>query len=116
MFERASSLLRRLVGKTPVPQSKTATSELDRRLWIRYATDVATNIQVAGNGQETRLPARVKDISLGGANLVLDRAFPPGQLLSLELPREGGQETQTVLACVVRVRAEDSGEWAVGCV
>ncbi|MBI3412406.1 MAG: PilZ domain-containing protein [Planctomycetes bacterium] len=118
MFGRTFSYWRRLVGKpaASAQANPQADPEADRRLWVRFATDVATNVQLASNGQEMRFPARVKDISRGGVSLLVGKTFPAGELISLEFPHTGNHETHTVLACVIRVTAEGPGQWAIGCV
>ncbi len=114
MFERTFSFWRRLVGMTATPSED---PQADRRLWVRYPADVKANVQLAaGAVLENRVSARVRDISLGGANLLVDRSFDAGQMLSVELPRAGDGDSHTVLACVVRVVPEESGQWALGCV
>jgi hypothetical protein len=59
------------------------------------------------------LPARVRNISRGGINLVLKRAFEPGTLLSVDLP--GSALTIEVLACVVRCEELEEESWELGC-
>ena len=116
MFGTTFTFWRRLVGQGPA----TATAEpsqADRRLWVRYPADLTTKVQLAaGAVLENRVSARVRDISVGGANLLVDRLFETGQLLSLELPHAGGDNTHTVLACVVRAIPEGENQWALGCV
>jgi hypothetical protein len=45
----------------------------------------------------------------------MDRRFEPGTLLTVELPAEDGRSAYTVLACVVHVRSQTDGTWALGC-
>src|SRR5687768_3165481 len=100
MLSSTFSFWRRLVGKAPAPAPEP--SQADRRLWVRYPADLTTKVQLAaGAVLENRVSAKVRDISLGGANLLVDRRFETGQLLSLELPHVN-DDTHTVLACVVR--------------
>ena len=116
MFERTASLWRRLVGANPGQQTSGGTATAvheDRRLWCRYKSDSEATLQL---GSDDRVSARVRDISLGGANLVVNRPVSSGQMLTLELPSANGQELQVVLACVVRVVPTGEGEWSVGCV
>ncbi len=63
-----------------------------------------------------RAPAHIRDVSLGGVNLVCDRPFQPGQILSLELPGVVEDGDHQVLACVVRSVPEPDGQWSLGCV
>ncbi len=88
----------------------------ERRLWVRYPAEVATDVQLVDRESPERMAAQVRDISRGGASLLLDRDVPPGQLLNIELPSADTSESQTVLACVVRSNAGRAGEWIVGCV
>src|SRR5262249_8344078 len=114
MFGPTFSFWRRLVSKTPPSNMDTSA---ERRVWVRYPADVLANVQPAQNAElENRVCARVRDISLGGANLLVDRPFEAGQMLTLELPERDAHDKQTVLACVVRAVPESDGQWALGCV
>jgi hypothetical protein len=113
MFERTFSFWRRLIGGSADPVSP---AQDDRRVWARYPADIKTNAQLNGKSQPERIAVAVRDISLGGANIEVERSFAPGEMLSLELPRSAGGETHTVLACVVRVEQPEAGKWALGCV
>jgi len=113
MFERTFSFWRRLVGKNaPVAEA----GQDERRVWVRYPAKIKTTISVNGMVEPTRSAAAVRDISLGGANLVVDREFAAGSMLTLELPRTSQGERHEVLACVVRVVLESPGVWSLGCV
>jgi hypothetical protein len=114
MFERTLSLCRRLLGNRRQVDDAGATAvHDDRRLWVRYEADVQTSVHLAqANGSE-RIAARVRDVSVGGARLVVDRPLQLGQILSLELP--GEREVQKVLAYVVRVIKLAEARWSLGC-
>jgi hypothetical protein len=112
MFGRTFSFWRRLAGKTD-----DANVAADRRLWVRYPAEARTNVLPAGEPvPQNRVSAKVRDISVGGANLLVDRRFDPGEMVSVELPRGADREAATVLACVVRAEPEGDGEWTLGCV
>ena len=116
MFARTFSFCRRFVGlptQDSTASGVTATED-DRRVWVRQAADLVTTFQVAHETQQTKLAARVQDISQGGINLLVDRPFQTGEMLNVELPRSGGP-TLDVLVCVVRVE-EQGDQWALGCV
>ena len=122
MFERTFSFWRRWISRDqPAGEpcgaegSETAVAE-DRRLWVRYETDLQAHVQPNQNSPEERTLVQVRDISLGGTHLVSDRPFQPGQILSLELPIGETGDRQTVLACVVRLSPEAEGFWSLGCV
>jgi c-di-GMP-binding flagellar brake protein YcgR len=99
----------------PAPVEETATTEADRRVWVRYPANLETTYQTPGQAEQKRLSARVRDISQGGINLLTQQSFQPGDLLSVELPAADGQNVHTVLACIVRVNQEGE-DWALGCI
>jgi c-di-GMP-binding flagellar brake protein YcgR len=117
MFAKTFSFWRQFVGPSALPAAPTQPSAKndERRLWVRYATDLHGNVQLTHKQDGEKMLAKVRDLSLGGANLHVDRLVEPGQMLTLELPAEDG-EVRTVLACVVRVGVEDDSGWSLGCV
>jgi hypothetical protein len=117
MFAQTFSFWRRMVGRPQAQGSGSASEQEDRRLWVRYPADLRTMVQPADHLGEDRIAARVRDISRGGANLLLDRVFVPGTMLDLELPCPGDPERIiNMLACVVRASEEPNGNCSVGCV
>src|SRR5262245_9241018 len=104
MFERSFSFWRRLVGKSK--SDKAVATHHERRLWTRYPTDLRVTVRDASTADATPLEVQVRDISMGGANLITDRPFETGQILTLELPRRDDAAANDVLACVVRVSSE----------
>jgi hypothetical protein len=113
MFARTFSFWRRLVGRDGSPQPGSDPGDTERRVWIRYPANLEATFQPAG--ATNRFPARVRDISRGGANLIAGQPLKPGDLLSLELPDAAGQ-VQNVLACIVRITDHGPAEWALGCI
>lgn len=116
MLERTFTFWRNMVGKTAESRQETQNTavEDDRRLWMRYTTDFEGSVQLPEKNQEEKILVRVRDLSLGGANLHVDRPLKSGQMISLELHVD--QEIRTVLACVVRVSPLNNGNWSLGCV
>ncbi len=115
MFERTFSFWQKWIGGANEP--KPADHD-DRRNWIRYPSDLQTSVQLADAPAEMKQPARVRNISRGGASLVVDRAFKAGQMLSIELNRADEESVEIVhlLACIVHAQPEPSGKHALGCV
>jgi hypothetical protein len=113
MFEKTFSFWHRLVGTTSAAPS--AAVHDDRRLWVRYAADLEGKVQLAEKLGSAKILAKVRDLSLGGANLLVDQPLQPGQMLSVELPADQG-DVRTVLACVVRATPQAEGHWSLGCV
>jgi len=107
-------LWRRLTGLAPAEPASEPGSDKDRRVWLRYPSEVLTNYSLMGNGHEPLFSARVRDVSLGGINLITDRVFEPGTLLTVTLPGDG-KSSLAVLACIIHCRQRSENEWAVGC-
>jgi c-di-GMP-binding flagellar brake protein YcgR len=116
VFERATSLWRRLTHQ-PAPSHAAAAlaEEEERRVWVRRHVSIETRVTPASGEDETGLSARILDVSSGGVKIQLSRSFEAGDLLTLELPAAAGSPLVTVLACVAHSRATDEGEWIVGC-
>jgi hypothetical protein len=62
---------------------------------------------------QTKLQARIRDVSLGGIGLVLPRRFERGTGLAIDVPGPDGGHT--VFARVVRVAQTGSDSWLIGC-
>jgi hypothetical protein len=112
MFERTFTFWRRLVGKSEASSNK----DEDRRLWVRHPANLSTTVSPNANGKSVRVSSQVRDISRGGVHLLVEYPFEAGQLITIELPLAGSEQTQSVLACIVRVVAEGDGKWALGCI
>src|SRR5215213_3936467 len=91
--------------------------EKERRLWDRTACDVETVCRPTARGREGGgVPARVQNVSTGGACLHLAAALQPGELFSLRLPGGPADELAEVLACAVRCDSlGGDSAWEVGC-
>lgn len=111
MFKRTFSFWRRLFRGD---RSSKDTGD-ERRLWVRYPADLETSVQLNKRVLPIKSQAKIRDLSCGGCNLLLDHEVQPGQLIHLELPRPTDGDYM-VLACVVRAEREPSGKWALGCV
>lgn len=87
----------------------------DRRVRVRYPSGAQTTFQPLNGVVQPRHPARVRNISRSGINLIVPRGFEPGGMLSIDLPDPDGKSSYTVLACVVHASALPDGQWSVGC-
>jgi hypothetical protein len=65
--------------------------------------------------ERERRPGRVIDISASGLSLLVADPVDGGTLLSLQLQACTEHPAVTMLACVVRVAADPSGQWVLGC-
>jgi len=115
MAQQAFSFWRRWFGQAESEPTADVAVEEDRRLWLRYPTDLEGNVQLAEKKDADKMLAQVRDLSAGGANVIVDRPVQPGHMLTLELPTHDG-EVRTVLACVVRTVPQGDDAWSLGCV
>ncbi len=60
-------------------------------------------------------PGTIRDISTGGAGLILGRRFEPGAGLAVELPASGDRSEETLLARVRHATRLPDGRWLHGC-
>jgi len=103
---------------TPADESVTSPS-LERRAFVRLASDLVSNCRPSGSSREVSWPGKVRDISLGGVGLVLQHRFRPGTPLEVELRDPAGNPLGVVQARVVHataIREEDRSCWLLGCV
>ena len=91
------------------------TTRVERRAWVRYSCDLEASCIPADEDPEILWPARVVNISCGGAGLLLSRRFEPGTLLQVELqiPKKGF--SRPLLVQVLHVTGHEYGGWLVGC-
>jgi PilZ domain len=114
MFERTASLWRRLTGHVKSESDAGASEGDERRVWLRYPSNVMTQFAPANGTGQPALAGMIRDVSLGGIKLVVHQPIEPGTMLSISLPRQG-ESSMTVLACVVHCREISTSQWAVGC-
>jgi hypothetical protein len=57
----------------------------------------------------------LRDVSAGGAGLIVDTAVEAGTLLFVQLPGMRAGRTRTVAARVIHLTPLSTGEWLAGC-
>lgn len=87
----------------------------ERRAAVRQRFDWDVACELTSYGVGERWTAQVRDISVEGLGLVLDRAFESGTVLEVELASRDGTLAYTVVARVSHSRPLDAGRWLVGC-
>jgi hypothetical protein len=87
------------------------------RAWERHPCDLRGACQpiAANRGHDLSWPAKIRNLSLGGVGLVLERRFEPGVILFLELTFPGSDSPETLMARVVYARAIAGNQWFLGC-
>jgi hypothetical protein len=91
--------------------------ETERRACVRLSTNQELSCQpiTGSKAQEQRTGwlGRLRDISPGGAGLLLSQRFEPGSMLIVEL--EAKRPTRSFAGQVVHATLDESGRWIVGC-
>jgi CheY-like chemotaxis protein len=87
----------------------------ERRIGVRYLSHQQGLCQPVGPARTAELwLGRLRDISVSGIRLLLDRRFEVGTLLTLDLPGSNGS-AHRLLARVVRLTSGNDGHWELGC-
>jgi hypothetical protein len=95
---------------------RTAVFPRERRQAQRYPSSAQTQCQPIQAGAFS-MPARVRNVSLTGVNLLLTQPVSPGTLLHITLAGPA-QAPRRLLACVLHVSAQEVEEtivWSAGC-
>jgi hypothetical protein len=87
----------------------------ERRAWVRYPRRLLTMWQLFGSRQEESWQAQLRDISLTGLGMVVNRAFPPSTVLTVRLQTGNNKFSRTMLVRVKNARGQANGEWLIGC-
>jgi len=99
-----------------LPEIATRRRHIDCRVHQRIPCAVPVSCQptslLAG---ETRCPALIQNISLGGVNLVVGQRFESGTWLAIDLPGTESRRSFTLIAKVVHSQPTGNDLWALGC-
>jgi hypothetical protein len=98
-------------------EKATVLTGMERRVWIRYGSDLEAVCRPPTVRRESGWVARVKDVSRGGLGLVSRHRFRAGTPLLIEL-RDHTGDVRLLAAHVVHVMpTEDDGQpaWFLGC-
>ncbi len=97
-------------GSQPSPPSPGGP---ERRAAPRVPSTLKISCYPSGGGFTERRQARIRNVSRNGIGLTVDRAWPPGTVLVVELPAEDG--VKAVRARVIHSTAQLGGTFLVGC-
>jgi hypothetical protein len=111
MFQRIVDLCRNLKAR---PSQRHGAGGKERRAWDRFPSDAKVTIQASEGG--TAQAARVGDVSRGGIKLLVRMVYAVGDMIRINLPDDLPDAAHSILACVVQVRIETPGTWALGCI
>lgn len=115
MFEQTVSFWRRLLHPRDKRNTAGETAQEERRGSRRFRVQRPILYELAGGSGPGALTAHMRNISVGGINLLVEQNYRPGDLLSIHLPASADEAPTTVLACVVHVTPLDGDCWALGC-
>ena len=89
----------------------------DRREWVRYPTHLEAFYHPGPDqpGDFWRL-AEVRDLSVGGIGLLVNRCLDAGTVLTVELDTANGNPSQVHQARVVHAKPQADGTWFLGCI
>jgi hypothetical protein len=96
------------------PKAEAAPIAEERRIWERHPCDVGIECHPEIAGGEAHWLGRARDISRGGMELVTERRFERGAILTIHV-RGGSEDLPGFLARVCRVSGPVHGEWTLGC-
>jgi hypothetical protein len=86
----------------------------ERRAWVRYPCNVETSCQ-SESDEAAGCSATVRNISLGGMNLIVDQRFQSGTLLKVEVQSSLENTPQMLCVRVIHVVEQPDGTWSLGC-
>jgi len=87
---------------------------IERRASTRYPCNLATSCRLIATVPGEAVPARVRNISVGGLSLVLGHALDAGTLLSIELRSMTRNIVRTLQVRVIYSIEHPSGDWILG--
>lgn len=87
----------------------------DNRSWKRFLCNIMTSCKSVEPAQLEPAAAKILNVSAAGLGLLVTRAFDQGTLVSVELPGSNGHIPTSILARVIHVKPQVSGDWVLGC-
>lgn len=89
------------------------TPKSDRRAWVRYPCDMETSCKAEAD--RLGCPATVRNISLGGMSLQVERQFESGTLIRVEVQSSLENTPHMLCVRVIHVTPQPDGTWLLGC-
>jgi serine/threonine protein kinase len=110
-----SEFIEALTGSPlPAPADFAAPSGIERRASVRYESNVAGRCAAVGGRDDRGWTAQVKDVSVTGMGLLVNRRFEPNSVLLVEVEAEDENPAQTFMVRVVRAQEIGGGQWLLG--
>jgi len=86
---------------------------VERRTSARFTTKFKTAFPLIRVTEEGPWWVSVRDVSLRGVSLIVNRPFHTGSYATIELPNEAGGLGQSRLLCIKHVHAQPGNQWWV---
>jgi hypothetical protein len=100
--------------RSPTPSDEPEPSGIERRASTRYPCNLATSCRLVASLPGEPVPARVRNISVGGVSLVLTHPFEPESLVSIELRSMARGVVHPVQVRIIYSIEHPSGDWILG--
>jgi hypothetical protein len=100
-------------GDPPLKPAEPISEE--RRAWVRYPCNVESRCHLHTGRGEMHWSARTQDISRGGLELLTERRFERGTILTIKAAAAECRDLPTFMAQVVRVSGPVNDKWVLGC-
>jgi c-di-GMP-binding flagellar brake protein YcgR len=102
----------------PIAAQAETSLALERRAYVRIATDRTVRCTAADRCREPGWAGRLRDISQGGCGLLLQHRFRPGTVLLVDLHEAEGDTRRSIRAQVIHATAflaDGTPCWLLGC-
>jgi hypothetical protein len=100
----------------PASREQEGNAVVERRVWVRYGTDLEATCRAPGAAKGMGWPGRARDISAGGVGLIMRHRFRPGSPLVIELVLRGVRRDVAVRVIhATPVSGADGPCWRIGC-
>jgi hypothetical protein len=96
-------------------EQDTGAANEDNRGRVRHRCHIEAFYRAKRCGAEIGWLAEIRDISATGIGLALNRRFPPGSMLFVELTSTIDESAHLLPVTVVHATESDEGHWLLGC-
>jgi len=87
---------------------------IERRVYTRFAGNLATSCRVTVAVRRSTIEARVRNISAGGISLIVSQPAAPGSLVQIDLRHTQRNYRRGLELRVLYCIEHPSGEWILG--
>jgi hypothetical protein len=116
LIHKGTEIVEAVMADQPLGQDAedTEPEAIERRASTRYPCNLATSCRLVASLPGECVPARVRNISVGGLSLVTTQAFDPGSLIGIELRSMTRNIAHTLQVRIIYSIEHPSGDWIAG--